>query len=131
MCASRACLTAVAQAHTRALELEEAAGNRFIVGAGKYATQDFLDVSIARALSAGGSCRGIVTKPNSSQFLHVHYPDLPNVAVGRPGTHDELTKDTNLFVGDKAARVLGIKYESFEDTLSEMAKSLERFGWKA
>ena len=61
----------------------------------------------------------------------MHYPQLSNVAVGKPGTHDELTKDITVFVGTKATEVLGIHYESFEDTLIHMAKSLERFDWKA
>ena len=36
---------AVAHAHTRALEVEQAAGSRFILAAGQFATQDYLDVS--------------------------------------------------------------------------------------
>jgi len=36
-----------------------------------------------------------------------------------------------VFIGKKATDVLGVQYHSFEDTVVEMAKSLERFGFKA
>jgi hypothetical protein len=63
--------------------------------------------------------------------LHKHFPDLPNIPVGKPGTHDEIVKGANVFVGKKATEVLGVQYETLEDTVVEMAKSLERFGFKA
>jgi len=37
-------LMTVARAHVRALEVQEAAGNRFITGAGPFAGQDYVDV---------------------------------------------------------------------------------------
>jgi hypothetical protein len=37
-------LTTVARAHIRALEVQEAGGNRFITGAGPFAGQDYVDV---------------------------------------------------------------------------------------
>jgi len=42
-------LTTVARAHVRAFEVPEAAGERFIVGAGPFAGQDVVDVSLVRS----------------------------------------------------------------------------------
>ena len=70
-------------------------------------------------------------EPCSCQFLHEHYPQLTHVAVGKPGTHDELVKDVSVFSGEKATEVLGIQYRPYEETFAEMTKSLERFEWKA
>ncbi|WVQ81865.1 hypothetical protein IAT38_003992 [Cryptococcus sp. DSM 104549] len=95
----------VALAHVRALTVPEAAGNRFIVGAGPFAGQDYCDV------------------------LHKRFPDIPNVPVGKPGTHDEIVKNANVFDGAKATKVLGVKYQTFEETTVEMAESLRaKFG---
>jgi len=54
---------------------------------------------------------------------------LTHVPVGKPGRHDELVKGANVFIGKKATDVLGIQYQTLEDTIAETAKSLEkRFG---
>jgi len=92
----------VALAHVRALTVEEAGAQRFITGNGAFSGQDYCDI------------------------LHKHFPDLPNVPVGKPGTHDEICKNANVFDGTKATQVLGIKYETLEDTVVEMCKSLRK-----
>ncbi|WWD19049.1 hypothetical protein CI109_103507 [Kwoniella shandongensis] len=95
----------VALGHVRALTVPEAAGQRFIVGAGAFAGQDYVDI------------------------LHKRFPELKNIPVGKPGTHDEIVKNSNIFDGQKATKVLGIKYETLEDTVVEMAESLrKKFG---
>ncbi|KAK8854804.1 hypothetical protein IAR55_003543 [Kwoniella newhampshirensis] len=95
----------VALAHVKALTVPEAGGNRFIVGAGPFACQDYCDI------------------------LHKRFPELKNIPVGKPGTHDEICKDANVFDGTKATKVLGFQYETLEDTVVEMTESLrKRFG---
>ena len=64
--------------------------------------------------------------PALIQILHKHFPDLPDVPTGKPHTHDEIVKSTNVFVGAHATKVLGVKYESLEDTVVEMTKSLRQ-----
>ncbi|AAW43616.1 hypothetical protein CNBE3560 [Cryptococcus deneoformans B-3501A] len=95
----------VALGHVRALTVPEAGGQRFIVGAGPFAAQDYCDV------------------------LHKRFPEIPNIPVGKPNSHDEIVKGANIFDGSKATKVLGIQYSSFEETVVEMAESLrKRFG---
>jgi len=62
--------------------------------------------------------------------LHKHFPNLPNIPVGKPGTHDEIVKGSNVFIGKKATDVLGVQYHTMEETVVEMTKSLQRFGLK-
>ncbi|GFZ47245.1 hypothetical protein JCM24511_04988 [Saitozyma sp. JCM 24511] len=96
----------VALAHVRALERPEAAGERFITANGFVFGQDYCDV------------------------LHKRFPDLPNVPVGQPDTHEERNKQVPTFDGSKAAKVLGIKYTPFEETVVDMGNSLrERFAF--
>ncbi|TYJ56113.1 hypothetical protein B9479_003223 [Cryptococcus floricola] len=95
-----------AMGHVRALEVEEAAGQRFITGNNSYSGNDFA-LSIAKA-----------------------YPDLPNVPKGNPDPayNQKLRDDYNFFDGSKATRVLGLQYRSRDETLGGMARSLrERF----
>ncbi|WVR07601.1 hypothetical protein IAU60_004643 [Kwoniella sp. DSM 27419] len=94
----------VAKAHVRALEVQEAHNERFIVGAGFLTGQEYVDI------------------------IHKRFPQVKNVPTGKPGSIDEITKDMNLFVGDKARDVLGIQYETLEETVVEMADSLRKFG---
>nr|ODO02275.1 D-lactaldehyde dehydrogenase [Cryptococcus depauperatus CBS 7855] len=91
----------VALAHVRALTVPEAGGERFIVSAGTVSGQDIVDA------------------------IHSRFPDVKNVPVGKPGTHDESTKDLDVFDGSKAKRVLGIKYTSLEDCVADMFQSLK------
>lgn len=90
----------VAQAHVRALTVQEASNKRFICAAGPYSGQDYCDI------------------------LHKHFDDLENIPVGKPGTHDEIVKGLNRFDGGLATKVLGIQYQSLEDCCVEMCKSL-------
>ncbi|CAD6566020.1 MAG: methylglyoxal reductase (NADPH-dependent) gre2 [Tremellales sp. Tagirdzhanova-0007] len=92
----------VALAHVRALTVGEAAGNRFITANGPFTGQDYCDI------------------------IHKHFPDLPNVPIGNPYTHDEICKTMSVFDGAKATKVLGVKYETLEDTVVEMGKCLRR-----
>jgi nucleoside-diphosphate-sugar epimerase len=111
---------AVALAHVRALDVPEASGQRFITSQGPFAGQDYCDVSLRRRHKAA------VAYLTSGQVLHKRFPDLPNIPVGKPNTHDELVKDMNVFDGFKATKVLGIKYIPFEETVVEMAESLKK-----
>jgi len=58
--------------------------------------------------------------------LHNHFKDLPNVPTGKPNTHDEIVKEMSVFDGAEATKVLGVKYETLEDTTVEMCKSLRK-----
>jgi hypothetical protein len=63
------------------------------------------------------------------QALHKRFPSLPNIPTGKPGTGAEATKDMTLSVGKKASDVLGIKYESLEDTVAQIVESVAAKGW--
>ena len=63
------------------------------------------------------------------QILHKRYPQLSNVPTGKPGTGSEATKDMTLCVGKKATDVLGIQYESLEDTIVQIVDSVAKKGW--
>lgn len=72
----------------------------------------------------------ISLNPHCFQVLHKRFPDLPNVPVGQPDTHEERNKQVPTFDGSKAAKVLGIKYTPFEETVVDMGNSLrERFAF--
>ncbi|WVQ68084.1 uncharacterized protein L199_006290 [Kwoniella botswanensis] len=90
----------VAQGHINALSIEEASGQRFITGAGYLIGQAWVDI------------------------IHKKFPDLKNVPVGKPGEYEEVEKGMNLFNGEKATKVLGIKYKSLEESTAEMGESL-------
>ncbi|WVQ74856.1 hypothetical protein IAR50_004463 [Cryptococcus sp. DSM 104548] len=95
-----------AMGHVRALEVEEAAGQRFITGNNAFSGNDFC-LAISKL-----------------------YPDLPNVPKANedPAYGQKLRDDYNFFDGSKATRVLGLQYRSRDETLEDMAKSLrERF----
>ncbi|WRT68381.1 uncharacterized protein IL334_005357 [Kwoniella shivajii] len=95
----------VANAHIRALEVPEAAGNRFLTSAGNLTGQGIVDV------------------------VHSKFPEIKNVPVGKPGTHDEVAKNLSKFNSEKSTKVLGIKYKSFEDSATETIQGLRaRFG---
>jgi hypothetical protein len=52
------------------------------------------------------------------------------VPVGQPDTHEQRNKQVPTFDGSKAAKVLGIKYTPFEETVVDMGNSLrERFAF--
>lgn len=87
-------------AHTRALQKEEAGGNRFIISAGPFCWQDVYD-----ALNEAG---------------------VQNIPKGYPGTQKRETFSVQ--DGSKAARVLGVEYFSIQKTTLDTLNSLkERF----
>ncbi|KIJ53250.1 hypothetical protein M422DRAFT_222631 [Sphaerobolus stellatus SS14] len=100
----------VAEAHVKALVVNEAGGQRFIISEGNFIWQDFLDA------------------------IHAPPPDplFENVPVGEPGAgkgykHD-ITLDTT-----KAREVLGMKFRTVEESGKEIARSLlglaKQNGW--
>ncbi|GFZ49479.1 Putative uncharacterized oxidoreductase [Saitozyma sp. JCM 24511] len=94
----------VALAHVRALEVPEASGQRYLTSNGPFVVQDYLDV------------------------LHSRFPDLPNIPIGQPNTHDQAIKSMDFVDGSKASRELGLEYTTLEQTVVGMTKSVrERF----
>lgn len=49
--------------------------------------------------------------------------------TGKPGSGADSTKQMNLFVGKKATDVLGIQYESLEETVVQIVESIAKKGW--
>ncbi|ODN78405.1 hypothetical protein L202_04044 [Cryptococcus amylolentus CBS 6039] len=96
----------VAFAHVRAHIVPEASGQRFILSNGSATGQDIVD------------------------SIHKNFPDAnKNIPVGTPGAGEAVNKEQNYMDGSKAARVLGIKYMSLEDSFKETFVSLrQRFG---
>jgi len=96
----------VATAHFKALTMEEAGGERFIVSAGPFNGQDIVDI------------------------IHSFPGDkIPNVPVGKPGSGPEINKQANAHSGAKTTKVLGIEYITLQTSVEDMYKSLqERFG---
>ncbi|KAJ6571117.1 NAD(P)-binding protein [Mycena capillaripes] len=91
----------LALAHVRALQREEAGGERIIITAGAFAWQDWLD---AAPKSASGKYQ-----------------------TGTPGAgkdHVHLLR----YVNDKSIKVLGMKYRSMEDTAEATVKDWEERG---
>lgn len=97
----------VALAHVKALTLPEAGGERFLVSAGPFATQDL------------------------TEWLRANAPHLKGVPEGKPGAAAEANKPENALIssGAKAERVLGIKYRSIQETAKDMYESLKKKGW--
>lgn len=62
------------------------------------------------------------------QVLHSRFPDLPNIPIGQPNTHDQAIKSMDFVDGSKASRELGLEYTTLEQTVVGMTKSVrERF----
>ncbi|KAL7411337.1 D-lactaldehyde dehydrogenase [Mrakia frigida] len=97
----------VAYAHFKALTLPEAGGERFLTSAGGVNAQDFTD------------------------FLNTYAPDLPGIPHGAPGAAEEANLPANVIIssGAKAAKVLGVKYRSIQETSKDMYESLKAKGW--
>ncbi|KAJ6452663.1 hypothetical protein C8R45DRAFT_1083348 [Mycena sanguinolenta] len=90
----------LALAHVRALEKEEAGGERIIIAAGAFAWQDWLDAA-----------------PPSSKYQK-----------GTPGAgkdHVHLLRYKN----DKSKRILDMEYRSMEDTAAATIADYEKRGW--
>nr|XP_018260628.1 uncharacterized protein I303_07554 [Kwoniella dejecticola CBS 10117]OBR82786.1 hypothetical protein I303_07554 [Kwoniella dejecticola CBS 10117] len=92
----------VALAEFRAMTTPEAGGNRFCVSAGPYSGNDVCLV------------------------LNREFSQLENVpkANTAPGYREELAKTSNVVDGSKATKILGIKYRTIEETVSDTASSL-------
>ncbi|CEL54500.1 Putative NADPH-dependent methylglyoxal reductase GRP2 OS=Candida albicans (strain SC5314 / ATCC MYA-2876) GN=GRP2 PE=1 SV=2 [Rhizoctonia solani AG-1 IB] len=86
-------------AHVRALEVEEAGGQRFIASSSPYCWQDALDA---------------LDLP----------PDFP---CGTPGSGKRLNHI--VFSHAKANKILGIQFKSFQDCVRDTVESLEKHGW--
>ncbi|KIJ56201.1 hypothetical protein M422DRAFT_219369 [Sphaerobolus stellatus SS14] len=95
----------LAEAHVKALTVEEAGGNRFIIGAGSFATQDLLD-----AIHAKGD------------------PALASVPKGQPGSGKDAVHPI-LMDASKSKNVLGLKYKTLEECATDTAKNLLGKGW--
>jgi len=91
----------VAKAHVRALEVEEAGGERFIVGNGPFSGNDYCVI------------------------LNKEYPDQPKVPKGDPNAREEINSGSLVFDGAKCTKILGIKYTPIETTVKDMAANLK------
>jgi len=92
----------LAQAHVRAIQVEEAAGSRYILSAGAFTFQDLLD--------------GLNT------------PEFSDVRKGNPGAGKNAQHPVN-YDSSHAQKVLGLKFTSLEDCAKDMASSLRERGW--
>lgn len=91
----------VAAAHIRAIQVEEAGGQRFAPTIGKWTQQGVADVI------------------NGASWI----PDdlKKNVPKGKPGNTDV---EQNELSGEKTAKVLGVKYHDFKSTIETTVGSL-------
>ncbi|KAJ7351307.1 D-lactaldehyde dehydrogenase [Mycena albidolilacea] len=90
----------LALAHVRALEKEEAGGERIIITAGAFSWQDWLDAA-----------------PPSSKYLK-----------GTPGAGKDAVHLLR-YKNEKSIRILGLEYRSMEDTAAAAIKDYEERGW--
>jgi len=95
----------VALAHVRALEVEEAGGQRFIASGGSYTWQDVLDVI------------------NESKL-----PSSVNIPKGNPGSGGSAIKH-NRFSTEKATKVLGIQFKGLGEVVGSTVEALVGKGW--
>jgi nucleoside-diphosphate-sugar epimerase len=102
----------IAEAHVRALEKEEAGGQRIVVSSGSYIWQEWFDVANAVSQSPDFSLRDHPPKG---------FPELTSGDV----TH--LAKFDNA----KSERVLGLKYRGKEDTVRDILEDAGERGWVA
>lgn len=91
----------VAKAHVRALEVEEASGQRFICGNGPFSANDYCVV------------------------LNKDFPDQPNVPKGDPNAREKINSGSPTFDGAKSTKVLGVHYTPIETTIKDMAINLK------
>ncbi|KAL4259845.1 NAD(P)-binding domain superfamily protein [Pleurotus pulmonarius] len=99
----------LAEAHTKALETPDAGGERIITSAGAYIWQDLIDV--AQGLSPPA-------------VLPPQYKLAVGVPGGGKGAIPKIDYDTA-----KAARILGMKYRSREDTIRASIEKVLNRGW--
>ncbi|KAJ7016547.1 hypothetical protein C8F04DRAFT_1160741 [Mycena alexandri] len=94
----------LALAHVRALQKEEAGGERIIINAGAFSWQDW------RAYSS-------TPPPASSKYQK-----------GTPGAGKDAVHLLQ-YKNEKGIRILGIQYRSMEDTAADVIKEYEARGW--
>jgi hypothetical protein len=58
--------------------------------------------------------------------LHKAFPDRDNIPKGDASKREAINKDINVFQGSKATKVLGVNYRDINETLVDMAKSLNK-----
>ncbi|KAJ7033273.1 D-lactaldehyde dehydrogenase [Mycena alexandri] len=90
----------LALAHVRALQKEEAGGERMIITAGAFAWQDWLDAA-----------------PASSKYQK-----------GTPGAGRDMVHLLR-YKNEKGIRILGMQYRSMEDTAAAVITDYEARGW--
>jgi hypothetical protein len=96
--------------------VEEASGERFITSAGPVSANDYVVVSY--------HTKAII----DIKALHKAFPDRDNIPKGDASKRESINSEINVFQGSKATKVLGVNYRPIDETLVDMAKSLnERF----
>jgi len=95
----------VAAMHVAALELEKAHGERFIASAGPFTWQEILDA------------------------LHQNPDIIPKVTKGKPGNGKKPLSEQTYASGEKATKVLGIKFKTLNESLRDTVKALQERGW--
>lgn len=93
----------VALAHVRAIEVAEAGGQRFLVTAGHYTNKDIADA------------------------IREAYPDLESKLPPKDAPSD-MPADVYGADNSKAIQVLGLKYRSLKDSVTDTVKSLLAVG---
>ena len=58
--------------------------------------------------------------------MHKAFPDRDNIPKGDASKREEINKEINVFQGSKATKVLGVNYRDINETLVDMAKSLNK-----
>ena len=103
------------------MTVEEAGGQRFITSNGPYSGNDVCVVS-----GASGTLAETCNAGDNEQVLNKAFPDLPNVPKGDPCPEyrKKLVASSNFVDGTKAAKMLGIKYRSLDETMRDTALSL-------
>ncbi|WWC94420.1 hypothetical protein V866_001262 [Kwoniella sp. B9012] len=94
----------VALAHVKAMMIEEAGGNRFVVSGGPYSGNDLCLV------------------------LSKEFPEIKGVPRANPNPEycEEVHASTNMLDGSKAQRVLGMKYRTFQECAKDTIISLRQ-----
>ncbi|KAK4686185.1 hypothetical protein P7C73_g3948, partial [Tremellales sp. Uapishka_1] len=92
----------IAYGHFRALVVPEASGERFILASGPFSSQGIVDV------------------------IHSFVPEVKGVPIGKPGSGKEVEARSVVFSSEKAQKVLGVDFMSFEKCLLDMHHSLEQ-----
>lgn len=93
----------VALAHVRAIEVAEAGGQRFFVTAGHYSNKDIVDT------------------------IREAFPDLESKLPPKDAPSD-MPADVYGVDNSKAIQVLGLKYRSLKDSVTDTVKSLLAVG---